>query len=494
MLFQTTSSSVPLSQTEVLIAIKPEHAAAIYSGQKRYELRKAIPKRVPRIIFLYETDGTSAVTGHVVVSRIFGGSPDAIWNSISDGGISKERFFNYFRQQKSGVAFEIENFCKYKRPLKFSEIQEIQVGFKAPQNFLYLENFPQMRSCLQRKARDEALDAASTSLTIVDISAPRRKRFVREVKQHISKSYKETGAKYAGQLLRVHDAAHDVEGILTQSKSVLEVHVKKGFAGFLVLTFKLGGSIKTGPTILFPRFRNAGLGKRLRIAVHEFASKAGYRKVYCTIPASKPEALQYLLGSGYQIEAHLKQHYHDKHDELVLGYPIAQAESRPAEFLRQIVPPLRFAVVNRMDIEAYNFLQKTFSESYLDVPQDWAQRQIEYGLRSRKGAAQGFKDRVLFAAYAAGIVAMCFCVLKRGGSAKLILLSETAHVDGMARFIDFVIGELGKEKIKKFYTHIPLTDSDVTQAFIARGFKPEGLLRMPYRQSDDLLIFGKFLK
>ena len=89
---------------DVLISIKPQHADPLYAGTKKYELRKVIPRKIPRRVFLYETDGSAAITvtlprfpGHLVKihcrSRISGCG--SCWQR---GALSKRRW-------KSGVDF-----------------------------------------------------------------------------------------------------------------------------------------------------------------------------------------------------------------------------------------------------------------------------------------------------------------------------------------------------------------------------------------------------
>src|SRR5205814_6143381 len=87
-----------------------------------------------------------------------------------------------------------------------------------------------------------------------DFLPEHQRRFSKLVDAHISGYYEETGPGYAAKLIELNNADEDREGIFTLTKSIRAVHVKGKLAGFTVITEKIGGAVKTGPTILLPKY------------------------------------------------------------------------------------------------------------------------------------------------------------------------------------------------------------------------------------------------
>jgi hypothetical protein len=219
---------------------------------------------------------------------------------------------------------------------------------------------------------------------------------------------------------------------------------------------------------------------------------AGYRKVYCTAPTTKPAAVSYLLKTGYRIEAHLSRQYHHAHDELVFGTEL-QAGSVPQAIPSRpiLIGPEITKVGAENAAEAAAFLQREFEASYFRVTPAWVARQIAI---AQKPGKQGLKPRFVFAATGVCLVALCICILKRGGAAKLILLSGTSHVGTLTSLITAVSKEarrLTNGATKRTYTHVPVMDGDLLSAFLSMGYRPEGVIRQPFRRSVDVVALAK---
>lgn len=488
---------IPERAGEILISIRPQHVADIFSGRKKFELRKGLPSQVPRRIFLMRSNGESAVVGHINVSKVFRAAPAELWKSVSGGGVAKKRFESYFEGYKQGTAFEIASFCEYVDPIPVAKIREIEPGFRVPQNFLYLDKLPRLRDAFDRLAFRESVRKTGVDISFRRLSPDGTKQFVALVEQHISGSYLETGKAYGEKLVEIDQAESDIEGIFTEKKVILEIYQNKNLVGFTTLTFKVGGAVKTGPTMLLEEYRSSAIGIQVREALHNFLKIYGSRKVYCTAPVNNNPATTYLLKSGYRLEAHLRKHYHDGHDEFVFGYLIDGQRSPTVDFIRQIVPIVRFERLRRQDIEVAGFLENSFSYSYCKTDPQWARRQISLSAKTGSVATEEFKPRRIYLGYANSLVACGLCLLKRGGSAKILLMTNTGHIDSLVRFIEYIERAVRRSRsfdARKFYTHVPVTDIDVTQAFYASGYRVEGILEQPYRSSDDLIVFGKEIK
>lgn len=65
----------------LVMAIKPKYARAIYEGRKNWEFRKA-PPPLFRLVFLYESEPVSAITGSCVFIASISGSADSVMSMI----------------------------------------------------------------------------------------------------------------------------------------------------------------------------------------------------------------------------------------------------------------------------------------------------------------------------------------------------------------------------------------------------------------------------
>jgi predicted transcriptional regulator len=488
-----TQDLTPSLADDALITILPIHAHRIYDGSKVFELRKAMPRLVPRRMFLYETDGVSAITGHIVIDDVLVGSPEQLWKLTGERAAAKVRFDQYFHGRSLGYAYKIRAALRYAQPVSRSEALNIDPGFRVPQQFLYLQNLPSLRGRLRCVARNEGLDSVVGDLTLPRLTAAERSTFKKLVQEHISMGYLETGRAYAEKLLAISDGGEDPEGFLTTEKSVRTIAYKGKKIGFVVLTFKLGGSVKTGPVILDQRYRGKGVGKLLRKQLHCAATLIGYRKVFATVPADNVSAYSYLLSSGYRIEAHLHRPYHLEHDELVFGFLLDTTRGPGPEFIRQLTPLTAFERIDEPLPDVVTFLRSEFSSAYCRVAEGWAERQLELA----KGAQESkFKPRLVFAAGNGHVLALCVCLLKRGGSAKLIVLTRTGHQPSLTAFLQFIEGEVRSisPSVRRLYTQVPAKDSDMIQSFVDLGCRPEGLIEQPFGPNSDTLILAKSLR
>lgn len=123
----------------VLISIKPRYAKKIWSREKRYEFRRAVPKeRVPlkTRFYVYESAPVKRVVGYFVVDVIHSREClMTLWDETKDfAGIGRLEYVRYFSGAKRPFALHIP----FVKKLLFSR-ELCEIGLKrAPQNYLYL--------------------------------------------------------------------------------------------------------------------------------------------------------------------------------------------------------------------------------------------------------------------------------------------------------------------------------------------------------------------
>jgi predicted transcriptional regulator len=117
------------------LSIKPCYAAAIFSGDKRFEFRRAIFKKDVDVVVVYITSPTSLVFGEFDVTDIISDTVEDLWSRTSRyAGIDRDGFLNYFRGRERGHAIKIGTVRKYPEPRTLAET----FGIRAPQSFVYL--------------------------------------------------------------------------------------------------------------------------------------------------------------------------------------------------------------------------------------------------------------------------------------------------------------------------------------------------------------------
>ena len=123
----------------VLISIKPRYAAKIWSGEKQFEFRRAVPKELVPLdtcFYVYESAPVKRIVGYFVVDHVRGGeSLWTLWDATRDyAGIGLHEYVRYF----SGAQWKCAMHIPFAQKLLFPrELWEIGLK-RAPQNFLYL--------------------------------------------------------------------------------------------------------------------------------------------------------------------------------------------------------------------------------------------------------------------------------------------------------------------------------------------------------------------
>jgi predicted transcriptional regulator len=118
------------------LSIKPQYAAAIFAGDKKYEFRRVIFSRRVDIVVIYATAPVRQVVGEFAVLAVISESPRSLWERTKEyAGVDKDAFFRYFRGRQMGYAIQIGEVRQYAEP--FCPITRL--GLRPPQSFVYLK-------------------------------------------------------------------------------------------------------------------------------------------------------------------------------------------------------------------------------------------------------------------------------------------------------------------------------------------------------------------
>jgi len=121
---------------KVLLSIKPEFASKIFEGSKKYEYRRTIFKRTGvTTIVVYVSNPIKKVIGEFEIEGIIQEEPQSLWEKTGQqGGISKERFLNYFENKTKGYAIKVRDARMYDAPVPLYKLMVAS----PPQSFAYL--------------------------------------------------------------------------------------------------------------------------------------------------------------------------------------------------------------------------------------------------------------------------------------------------------------------------------------------------------------------
>lgn len=122
---------------KVLLSIKPEYANKILDGEKRYEFRKSIPKaNGVKTVVIYATKPVGMVVGEFDIDEVIFEAPGELWTLTSEhSGISRQFFYEYFRDKDMAYAIKVRKPRRYKEPLTLKSVLGSEV---APQSFCYI--------------------------------------------------------------------------------------------------------------------------------------------------------------------------------------------------------------------------------------------------------------------------------------------------------------------------------------------------------------------
>jgi predicted transcriptional regulator len=140
---------------EILISLKPKHAADIFEGEKTVELRKRRPNIVPGTrVWIYATSPVASIRGYANLLRIHTASPSLIWETLGHRtGVSKNEFDVYFKACEAAHALVLTEVMEMEQALTLTRIRELVNDFHPPQFFCHLNGAGKSMRLLARKYR-----------------------------------------------------------------------------------------------------------------------------------------------------------------------------------------------------------------------------------------------------------------------------------------------------------------------------------------------------
>ena len=142
-----------------LMPIKPRFAYRIFTGIKKYDLRKTIESK-PVVkygdrVILYVSGRVKAFMGEYTVGEVLVGPPEYVIKILSKNpasGLSEEDF-KYIRGSPVALAMEILNPILYRKPVELKNILKIFPDFNPPLRLQKIDNYEPLLVMVLNKAR-----------------------------------------------------------------------------------------------------------------------------------------------------------------------------------------------------------------------------------------------------------------------------------------------------------------------------------------------------
>lgn len=475
----------------LILSIRREHAQRILEGSKIFELRKTLPTREFKRIYMYETGG-GGIVGCFDPLRIIREKKGALWNEVNYQATTRTRFDNYFKRSTDGFAIEVTKPVRFKEPITVKELRELEPGFHAPMSSRAIPSNSRLGLFLETKRR-LARRRESPAVTLLPIAPSERERYEELVLKHIGARYDGIDETFAGRTLEVHDIGHDPAGFFTERKEVFSIWNRKEHIGFTTVTWKNNHCAKTGPTIIEPKHVHKGFGRATRVALEDLVRKKGFRKIYCTCADDAPDVVAYLLDSGMKIEAHLDRQYSADHGEFVFGKFLVADEYEEVPLTKR--QQKKSKVINPELVSKPSLIRdfkRLFEGSWTSADDTFAERIVQGGVSRKKPDPRYKAKRIVCIGTRNKIDGLTVLLPKRGGSVKALMASDTddeASIKAMIEEVARLSCGWGARKI--YYLH-PLLDVPLVRALRSSQFQMEGFLRAPYKRGQDVGIFSRF--
>jgi len=215
--------------------------------------------------------------------------------------------------------------------------------------------------------------------------------------------------------------------------------------------------------------------------------------VYCTAPQNSFEVIKYLLSSGYRVEAHLDRHYARDHGDLVFGKLIGpgveQQKSRKPNSNQsgKLCEPDYF-----VRKELSNALKRLFANTWFEIDLEFATKIVDDSLDSSVTSYEEKPKWLMCLRDGDSCIGAAIMLPKRGGAIKALIARGTSDRGSLKQLIKKT-EEIAKEQSRrKIYFLHPIADHEVIDLLIAGGYLPEGLLRAPYVDGRDVVVYSKF--
>lgn len=328
-------------------------------------------------------------------------------------------------------------------------------------------------------------------------------KFITFVTNSIKDNYEEIDQSFAKRLIEIDKVGFDEYGFFTLGKDIWIVFYGEKPIGFEVITRKRGGSIKLGPTYLSPEYRGKGFAKEMIERICDNYIKDGIRKVYVTAPISNySTAVLDYSKLNLKLEAILCKNYSKSSSERVCGkifntknnnekiaVRVKQGTNLIEKITKNRLSEINFEKLNDFVCENmkyyFNDIDRTFTKTIVDASNEKNKLIYEHKGKDSFIVVDGDEIECLIVA-----------TPKRGGNYKVspFLISDSylneKNIIKLVKEIEKSAYLLKRRKISIF---VSTGEVVVANTLSLEHYFCEGILKEPYKENCDIIVFSKFL-
>ena len=143
--------------TPLLFSLKPHYANLVFKGLKQAELRRRItPFMENRDVYIYVSSPVQRLRGGFRVEHVWRGSPDEIWNKVSElASIDKRDFDAYYAGRTIAYALKITDVREFEYPPDLTTLRKRFPRFVVPQSWRYVRPEEYRSFCRMKPKNDE---------------------------------------------------------------------------------------------------------------------------------------------------------------------------------------------------------------------------------------------------------------------------------------------------------------------------------------------------
>ena len=327
--------------------------------------------------------------------------------------------------------------------------------------------------------------------------------FVSFVTNSIKDNYDEIDESFAKRLIEIDKKGFDDYGFFTLGKDIWICFYNDELMGFEVITRKRGGSIKLGPTYLLPEYRGKGFAKEMIQQICDEYVKNGIRKVYVTAPISNySTAVLDYCKLNLNLEAILCKNYSKNSSDRVCGKIFRTKGNNDSMIVRikqgtNLIKEIYINKLSKINFEKLNdFVCKNMQLYFNDIDATFTKTIIEASCEENKLIYEHKCKDSFIVLENDEIECLVVATPKRGGNYKVspFLINDSYlnenNIMKLVKEIEKSATLLERRKISIF---VPAGEIVISNTLSLENYFCEGILREPYKENCDIIVFSKFL-
>jgi predicted transcriptional regulator len=126
----------------IILSVRPSHAAKIFSGAKKVELRRTRPKDLGNgtLALIYVTSPVRSLAGAFKVTHVIEKPLEDLWKMVKkNAGLTYREFRQYYYGVSTGTAIFFQKVWSFREPLSLEDLRNELLTFLPPRAFRYVK-------------------------------------------------------------------------------------------------------------------------------------------------------------------------------------------------------------------------------------------------------------------------------------------------------------------------------------------------------------------